>query len=505
MKNNMSKVGFIFGFALLLSMFSCGDDLLEKNPISTISTETAFESESSVLSALNAAYDPLQWQFVNGAHTFPQLFQSIRADDHHSQQAAFWAAGLNFDQFETITANNQNVAAVWSKWYKMVARANFAMKTAEEFDRFTTPGLQAQIIAEAKFLRGFAYFELVRLFGGVPLITSAITSTADNFFLPRSSESEVYAQIERDLSDAAAGLPEKGATDSFRATSGAANALLAKVYLYQEKYGEAVTTAEKVINSNIYSLEPNFEDNFKLYNEFGVESIFEINYVDGLVGGGFEVNEAQEGSGSWQFMFMWAAGKWLSWGNMIPRQSLITLYDDNDQRKSATFLQPGDVVNSPGLAAIGWDPIANPNFAVGSQAMNKKFFLTYEELDQLLSVQQSPLNEKILRYSDVLLIHAEASLMGGGGNGQASFEEVTMRAYGSTVPFTLENIKLERRKEFATEGWNRFTDLKRWGDLAETMQAVGKSFTPNRDEYLPIPQTEINLVGTDILAQNPGY
>ncbi len=479
------------------------DELLEKDPISTISSETAFETEASVMSALNAAYDPLQWQFNNSAHSFPQMFQSIRGDDHHSQQASFWAAGLLFDDFP-ILPNNTNVAAYWAKWYKMIARANFAIKIAEGFD-FTTPGLQNQIIAEAKFLRGFAYFELVRHFGGVPLITQAITSTDDEIFLPRNSESEVYAQIEKDLSDAAAALPAKGETDAWRANKGAAQGILAKAHLYQGEYTETVQYCEQIMNSGIYGLEDVFENNFKQANEFGLESIFEINYVDGLAGGGFETNESQEGSGSWQFMFMWAAGKWLSWGNMIPRQSLITLYDDNDQRKAATFLQPGDVVNSPGLAAIGWDPIKNPGFAIGSQAMNKKFFISYEELDVLLNVQQSPLNEKILRYSDVLLMHAEASLMGGGGDGQSSFEAVTMRAYGGTLPYTLENIKLERRKELATEGWNRFTDLKRWGDLKTAMEAVGKNFVEGRDELLPIPQVEINLVGTSILQQNPGY
>lgn len=507
----MNRVSIkIFRLWILVLLFagasftSCDrDELLEKNPISSISNETAFESEASVLSALNAAYDPFQWQFNNNAHTFPQVFQSIRADDHHSQQAAFWAAGLLYDDFP-ILPNNQNVAAVWGKWYKAVARANFAILTAEDFS-FTTAGLQERIIAEAKFIRGFAYFELVRLFGGVPLITKAITSTDDDIFLPRASEADVYAQIESDLGAAVAALPSKGQTDNFRATSGAAAALLAKVHLYQEEYSETVKYTEQVINSGLYQLEDNYADNFKLNNEFGKESIFEINYVDGLVGTNFERNEAQEGSGSWQFMFMWAAGKWLSWGNMIPRQSLIALYDDSDQRKAATFLQPGDVVNSPGLEAIGWDPIRNPGFAVGSQAMNKKFFITYEELDQLLNVQQSPLNEKVLRYSDVLLMHAEASLLGGGGNGKASLDAVTQRAFGGTVDYTLENIKLERRKELATEGWNRFTDLKRWGDLEEAMNKVGKNFVAGRDEYLPVPQSEINLVGENILKQNPGY
>ncbi len=488
-----------------LIVSSCSDDILDKEPITEMVAETAFETEEDIQKALNAAYDPLQWQFVNGFHTFPQLFQSIRADDQHSQQASFWAPGLNFDQFSTILPSNQNVAAIWSKWYQGVSRTNFAIKLANEFEDFGSQEAKDQIIGEAKFLRGVYYFELVKLFGGVPLITEAITSTEDQLFYPRSTADEVYAQIEADLLEASNVLPKKGGTDYWRGDSGAALGFLAKVHLHQGEYTKTVTYCEKIINEHNYDLETNFSDNFKLTNEFGKESLFEINYVDGLVAGGFESSAQQEGSGSWQFMFMWVSGKFTAWGNMIPRQTLVGIYDDADQRKQGTFILPGSDLGSPWLASKGWDPAPdNFGFAVGSNAMNRKFFLTYEEIDPLLSVQQSPLNEKMLRYADVLLMHAEASILGGGGNGQLSLDEVTDRAFGGTIPYTLENIKLERRKELATEGWNRFSDLVRWGDIGAAMNAIGKDFTSGRDELLPIPQLEIDLSG-DILKQNPKY
>lgn len=490
-------------------MVSC-DELLELEPVTEISAETAYDSEDRIVSALNSAYDPLQWQFSQGAHTFGQLFQSIRADDHHSQQATFWAPGLNFDQFTSITSTNTNIQGLWSKLYKGVGRSNYAMELATDFEGFETNGLQQKIIAEAKFLRGLYYFELVKLYGDVPMFLEAITSTEDELYIPRTPASEVYAQIEKDLLEASSVLPKKGEdSDIWRATSGAALALLAKVHLYQGEYTETVKYCEMVMGQG-YALEEVYSDNFSLNNEFGKESIFEINFVDGLVGGGFENSEQQEGSGSWQFMFMWVSGKFTSWGNMIPRQSLVNIFDDSDQRKEATFILPGYDLNSPLLADAGWSPAPdNFGFAVGSNAMNKKFFLTWEEINPLLSVQQSPLNEKVLRYSDVLLMHAEASLMGGGGAGQDSFQLVIDRAYGpgnSAAPaYELDGVKSERRRELATEGWNRFTDLVRWGDIEAAMDVVGKNdFNISRDALLPIPDSEIRL-SNGVLEQNPGY
>ena len=478
---------------------SC-EDILDKDPVTEITAET-INTEDRVEQAINAAYDPLQWKLEGAAETFQQLFQSVRADDHHSQQANFWGVGASWDQFTTITSTNQSISELWRKWYTGIGRANFAMELSEEFDGFVTDGLKERIIAEGKFLRGFYYFELVKHFGDVPLFLKAIRTTEDPLYLERSSVSMVYDQIEKDLSEAAAILPKRGeSSDAWRATSGAALGMLAKVQLYQKKYTETVKTCEKVMTQG-YELEPVFADNFELENEFGIESLFEINYVDGI---------PSEGSWSWQYMFMWAGGRYTSFGNMIPRQSLVAIFDDSDQRKKATFILPGDDLNSPGLEELGWSPApADFGFNVGSSALNKKFFLTFEELDPLLAVNQSPKNEKILRYADVLLMLAEASLKGGGGNGDAAFQMVVNRAYGSGNPvipaYNLANVKVERRRELATEGWNRFTDLVRWDDIQAAMDAVGKKdFDINRDILLPIPDSEIQL-SNNILKQNPGY
>ena len=351
------------------------------------------------------------------------------------------------------------------------------------------------------------------------MFEEAITSSEQEIFKARSTAAEVYAFIEADLQAAASVLPERGAERvQGSATSGAALGLLTKVYLYQQKWSEAVASAEQVINQGVYNLEEDFRNNFLQTTEFGSESLFEINYQDGLFAGGFvNTNQQQEGSAMWRWSFPFLSGTYPSFNNFIPRQDLVDFFDDSDQRKEATFLLPGLVLNSPGLAALGFDPVPdNFGYAIGVNTGAKKYFLTFEEVQELLNVEGSPLNEKILRYADVLLMHAEASLMGGGGNGQASFQQVIDRAYGPGNPaapsYTLQGVRDERRRELATEGWNRFTDLVRWeildggGVIGPALQVIGKTdFSSPRDLLLPIPQQEIDIYPEGLLEQNPGY
>ncbi|MEM9075440.1 MAG: RagB/SusD family nutrient uptake outer membrane protein [Bacteroidota bacterium] len=514
----MNKIYKIVFTAVMMVFASCAeiDDL---EPVTEINADTAFNTENDVIASLNAAYDPLQWQAVGGQQTFPLLSQGVRADDLHSQSASFWAIGAQYDQFNTIIPSLPSVASLWSKWYRAVGRANFTIDLAGNFENFETEGLQQQIVAEARFLRGLYYFELVRLWGGVPLFDEPITSSEQEIFRSRSTAAEVYAFIEADLQAAAGVLPQRGDERvQGSATSGAALGLLTKVFLYQEKWSDAVASAEQVINQGVYSLEDDFRNNFLQTTEFGPESLFEINYQDGLFAGGFvNTGQQQEGSGMWRWSFPFLSGTYPSFNNFIPRQDLVDFFDDSDQRKEVTFLLPGQNLNSPGLAALGFDPAPdNFGYAIGVNTGAKKYFLTFEEVQELLNVEGSPLNEKILRYADVLLMHAEASIMGGGGNGQASFQQVLDRAYGvgnaAAPTYTVQGVRDERRRELATEGWNRFTDLVRWdrldggGVIESALQAIGKTdFSAPRDLLLPIPQQEIDTYPEGLLEQNPGY
>lgn len=500
---------------LLVLGISC-DDIEDLEPETSIVVDTAFNNENDVVASLNAAYDPLQWQQILGNQTFPLMAQGTRADDCHSQSASFWAIGAQWDQFSTIVPTLPAVASLWAKWYRGVSRANFTIDLATNFETFDTPGLQDQIIAEARFLRALYYFELVRLWGGVPLFDEAITSSEQEIFRPRASEAEIYAFVEADLNAAAAILPIKGSERvQGAATSGAALGLLTKVFLYQEKWSDAVAAAEQVMAQGVYSLESDFRNNFLQTTEFGPESLFEINYQDGITPAGPGIT--QEGSAMWRWSFPFLSGTYPSFNNFIPRQPLVDFFDDSDQRKAATFLLPGQVLNSPGLAALNFDPVPdNFGYAIGVNTGAKKYFLTFEEVQVLLGPPSSPLNEKVLRYADVLLMHAEASIMGGGGDGAGSFALVLNRAYGPGNPaapaYTIQGVRDERRRELATEGWNRFTDLVRWdkldggGVIAPALAAIGKTdFQAPRDLLLPIPQQEIDTYPEGMLEQNPEY
>lgn len=511
------KKGFtllLMGF-VLFSVSSCDtDDLLEKDPITELNEATGIQTEADIEALTNATYDVMQWQVVNGpaTHMYPVMYQEIRSDNCISQWASYWAAGVAFDDFESILPNNTSILMLWQKWYTAIARANTAIEFATNYDGFTTSGLKERLIAEAKFVRAFAYFELVKHWGDVPLITEYIATTDDQLIYSRSPKSEVYAQIESDLNDASSVLGTKSEMELGRTTRGAALTLLAKIHLYQGNYNDVVSNCEAVMALG-YELEENFADNWSLDNEYGKESIFEIGYVDGFFSDGFESDQAvyNQGSSSYQmFGFIFNSSDDVpgngGYGNCVPRKGLIDMYDDTDVRKDATFITPETVFDDIGPAVNGTDIYqyfwVNPA-ALETKASMRKYHLPAAVTRSILNVGASPLNEKVLRYADVLLMHAEAVVMGASGDGQGSLDQVRTRAGLPSIPLTVQNVKDERRRELATEGWDRFTDLVRWGDAASVL--AFKNFSTGRDELLPIPQSEINLVGSEILEQNPGY
>ncbi|UII23854.1 RagB/SusD family nutrient uptake outer membrane protein [Fulvivirga ligni] len=510
------------------------DELLEKAPITELDAGKALQTEGDYIALTNSVYDVLQWQVINGAqtHMYPVMFQGMRADDLVSQWDAFWVAGAAFDDFTKITPSNPSVQALWTKWFTMIARANTAIHFVNQFEGFSNDELKQRLIAEAMFLRAFAYFELVKNFGKVPLITKYIESANEELKMERAEITVIYTQIGEDAMAAAEKLPESytDQSDKGRATKGAAYTLLAKSFLYQEDYPKVKEYTEKVMSLG-YALEENFADNWSLDNEYGKESIFEIGYADGFSNIAFEGPAAvtNQGSSSYQMFGYIFNGSATGFGNAVPRQELINLYEEGDARKDATFITPETVLPDLGAQSCGclqYDENGNLLFgdagnesqwvgtdiynyfwrkpaALESKATMRKYHISSTTASSLLNVGSSPLNEKIFRYADVLLMRAEAAASGAGGDGQAALDAVRARAGLDPVPLTLENVKMERRKELATEGWDRFTDLVRWGDAADAL--AFKNYNDNRDRYLPIPQSEIDLVGESILTQNPGY
>lgn len=513
-----------------LTLVSCDQDELLDVGSETVLREDGLTAEAAE-AFIAAAYDPLQWQNLgvnqgNARHIFPVMWQGIRADDMVSQWATFWQPGLLLDDLSLMQPNNTNVAALWQKWFTGVSRANNVIQSLESSDA----GNKELIIAEAKFLRAFYYFELVRHFGGVPLITQNPTDVSEVELTARASAAEVYSQIKNDLNEAIPNLLDRGATPEGRATVGAARTLLAKVHLTLGEYADVLTQTNAIILSGEYALENNFADNFTVANEYGIESIFEIGYLAGVNNGYFEaVGTAAEGSSSYQ-MFGYIFNGNGAFGNSVPRPELIAIYEDEDTRKDATFITPQSnlengpqtcdclVFNPDGTVVFGEDgnegqwigtDIYNYFWLVNesswvSRASMRKYNIGQISITQL---SQNDLNEKVFRYAEVLLMHAEASLFSGGAtaiSGQEAFDMVRNRAYGGVAPavaLDLNSLKLERRKELATEGWNRFSDLVRWGDAASAL--AFKNYSQGRDELLPIPLSEIEA--NPLLEQNPGY
>jgi hypothetical protein len=365
--------------------------------------------------------------------------------------------------------------------------------------------LRDRIVGEARFLRAHAYFDLVRWFGDVPLLEQEVTSL-ENLNVARSPAAEVYALIESDLGMAVDMLPPsyEGA-DVGRVTSGAAQSLLAKVYLTEEKWNEAAAAAGAVIASGRYALLDDWYDNFEIANELtNSESIFEINY-DGV---------SDPGAGSVHMLFSlpqnFPGGD--AYGLMQLPPSLLAIYSASDERgEGATYMLPGYT------DALG----RTTTWAMPPGAAIHKFLdetSTQNMTARAWGAQRN--NWIVLRYADVLLIYAEAVAQGGtptAGTALSRLDEVRARAgLGPAGALTgqalIDAIRLERRREFVYEG-QRWFDLSRWDllDAAITAKTTElQTVYPGETDIhgvpsnlWPIPQSELDI--NPNLTQNPGW
>ena len=369
-------------------------------------------------------------------------------------------------------------------------------------------GIRQRILAEAKFLRAYYYFDLVTMYGGVPLVTKVLAPSEYN--QPRASAIAIWSLIEQDLMEAAENLPKKseyGSADIGRATHGAALGLLTKAYVYQSEWAAAQATAEELINSGEYSLDANFEEIFTKDGENGPGSIFEIQRSP--LGGGFwgSVNGSNEGNLT--NIYQIARGQFGGFGFNIPQQDLVDEFETGDPRLGSTVFKEGDVMGDRGVftkAATGFD---HDYYA-------KKYFVSRSEHEDINigdPLMNGESNDRILRYADLLLMHAEAAYHNGQeGIARASLNAVRERArrnanpgilpdVTSSGPQLLDAIYHERRVELALEGI-RFFDVVRQGRGAEVFGPLG--FIAGMHEVFPIPQQQISL-SNGTLSQNPGY
>ena len=481
--------GILLFTALLVS---CTDSFVDRDPVYSIDSENYFNSEEDYNKALIAAYDMLQSTYVN------VLLGEIASDNTLSGgESANDVIGFQQVDEMTHTAVNSNLRDLWNWMFAGVNRANYIL----EFKDKTNFNGKEQIIAEARFLRAYYHFELVKWFGAIPLKGDARFKLGDEKNIPRSPVSEVYASIEDDLEYAIANLsvvaPQTG-----RATKGAAQALLGKAYLYQDKFDEAAVVLEDLIVDDNYSLVTNYNTIFENSGENGTESVFEVQYSD-AEGAGFGCLQCSEGNVAVGFNGIRNySGPLFDSGYSfnVPTQDAFDAFEVGDNRRDASIL---DIVT---FAAAN-----SATYGTGYKHtgfFNRKYLPRQGDAnigDQNLT---NPNNYRAIRYSDVLLMAAEAYNRGGIDDAKARtyLNLVRRRAFGNTShdvsasgSALTDLILAERRLELVGEG-HRFFDLVRTNRAA----AAITGFTPNKNEIFPIPIEEIQFSNGN-WQQNPGY
>jgi len=497
-KNN--KFNLVALVLLTLGLYSCTDKFLDEEENYLIDSEGYFNSEDDYYMALVGAYDLLQATYVNN------LLGEIASDNTLcGGESATDVVGFQQIDDMTHTPVNANLRDVWNWMFAGVKRTNYFLEFQNniEFDG------RVQMVAEVRFLRAYFHFELVKWFGGIPIKDYANAlegsgkrfSPGDETSIPRYSVEEVYALIESDLIFAANNLdyttPQVG-----RVTKGAAQALLGKAYLYQDKFSDAATVLGNLIDNGPYQLVDDYSEIFENDGENGVESVFEVQYSDGE-GAGFDCLQCSEGNVAVGFMGIRNhTGPTYDSGYSfnVPTQEAYDNFDNDDTRKDVSILD-----------IVAWAEETEATYVEGYEHTgfyNRKYLP--RKGDQNIGDQNltNPNNYRAIRYADVLLMAAEANNRGNLDETKALayLNQVRERAFGdsshnssATGAALTDAILDERRHELLGEG-HRFFDLVRTGRAAQAIEG----FVAGKHELFPIPFQEIQFSAGN-WDQNPNY
>lgn len=486
----IQKTLVITGLVILSLTQTACDKFLSVDPPYTQDVENFFQTPEDYDRALTGAYDLLQSSFLT------MWIGEIASDNAIAGgESVNDSPGLHQIDNMTHGGVNSELRNVFRWNYTGLTRANYILENKDNID---FPG-KAHIIAEAKFLRAYYYFELVKFFGDVPLIIDKRIGIEEALQIARSPISEVYAQIEKDLKESSEVL-NPVASQKGRATKGAALSFLGKVYLYQNKFTESAATFDEVIASGSYSLTPSYVDFFSVANENNSETVFDVQYT-GLEGGSYGCLICLEGNAAVGFQgIRQYNGPVYGDGNSynLPTQELYDAFSSIDGRRAATVLDiDAFIAAQPNAASI--------TYAIGAGGhtgyYNNKYIKRQGEIGLPDNDLTSPVNYRVMRYSDVLLMAAEAHYkLGQTSAAQQLVNQVRGRAGVPGIPVnSIEVIYRERRYELSGEGL-RFFDLVRTGQAATFING----FVTGKHELFPIPQVEIDLTGGN-WSQNPGY
>ncbi len=513
----------------LCSLTSCNKWLGEPQPASP-GLEAFFASGgAAAIQVINGSYVPLQWEY-GSTYSSEWYIGDIASDDalKGGQNVSDGPAAYELDNFK-VSNNNAILLDFYQMNYQGVARCNLALQEIPKIaaDSIMTESIRKRLLGEAKFLRALYYFRLVRVFQELPLVTVPIKSSAE-WQQPKASVTAIYAQIVSDLKDANSSLWTLAETKANpenvgRATKGAAQALLMKAYLYQQKWQEAKAWGDSIISSNEYRLEPRYVDNFSITNENGQESVFEVQYGD----------EASSDYGSFSPHFGATRGTFTTiltrsrstqvpesaegWGFNKPTQNLYDEFETGDARREASILNiPNSLMSNP-----------TEEIYLGCPYLSRKYILMEDSSYNALwsgHATRAPINIKIIRYADVLLMYAEACNESGDlgtattilndlrsvrrnecADPSTQLPDFPYGAYSNSQDGMRLALRHERRVELAMEA-HRWFDIVRWGIAKKTMDDYKAGETPEvqremgtfvegKNEYFPLPQYEIDLSG----------
>lgn len=473
----------LIAIALLGFSFSSCSDFLEQNPQTDLSENDFYKTADDILSAVNGAYSSLQEGDIYGNW---YVFGEIPSDNTRNQLSGSVTTQNEFDQFYIDTQNSM-IANFWKAAYKVINRTNTILGRIDGIEINTE--LANRYKLECKFIRALMYFNLVRVYGDVPLVLKEI-SISESYDILREPKENVYNQIIADLKEAQ-GLPVSYSTaEDGRATQGAAKALLANVYMTLHKYAEAETILAEIINSGRYSLLENtpgslnidgYKNVFSPVNHNSKEGIFEIQFLKGGYGEGsnYANNFAPENSGT-NVVAVGGTG-----GNNIPEMDIYNAYEEGDLRRDFSM-------------SLGYYDNRKNNEWVESRYVCKFMDVPYQNND-------TSNNYPVIRYADVILMYAEALNQNGKTAEACKYLNMTRRrGFGyqttETSPVDLQTtdkaqfalmVEQERRVELAFEN-HRWFDLIRTGRAVEVMRSKG--FSLNETNLIcPIPQKQIDV------------
>jgi starch-binding outer membrane protein, SusD/RagB family len=518
----MKNIISITAKTLLIALFltSCNEDFLDLKPIDQEVSTNYYQTQDQGFRALVAVYDVLTYQSTPWVSWMPIITVADALSDDAFAGGSDPIDGINWQELNSFNISPANVIvhATWIKNYLGIYRANLFLEVIGGID--APQAFKTRTIAEAKFLRAYFYFEQVRFFENIPLLTNTISGPSE-YNQPQSTPQQVYNQIALDLVEAMADLPASvPQVETGRVTKWAAKALLARVYLfYNGVYGAEMNAGNTVVNKSFvlqhledliltsgHNLFPNYAHNFRLVGEFGIESVFEISYGDNLPWWDWGYVRGGAGNLSAQMQGPRVSGStnWNRGWSFAPVSHKLALDLEGDPRLPHTIVTQGQL---DGTLTIGYQ---HTGYFSRKYTSDREHWSSDGQFELNRTI-----NHRVIRFSDVLLMAAEL----GSPNAQTYLDRVRTRVGLTSVPATMENILRERRLELSLEGL-RYFDVLRQG-LTYANQTLTDSgirgpnyvgdqilfdvtFKTATKGFLPIPQTEIDL-SNGTLKQNAGY